>query len=112
MTVRVFDQVNRMGVRSTVTLDPDHKRPLIGMAQDCAPILEQNRREQNEWQRAHQNNPIRARKIASIPWVVWQQFQQIGVVEGMRVVDEAGFLALLSDPDLRALRCDNGGRLA
>ena len=110
--MRIFDQISAIGVRSTVTLDPSvHRRPIIGTAQDCAPILEQNRREANAWERAHQNNPIRARKVASIPFVVWQQLQQLGIVKGFRVLDEPAFLALLSDPDLRGLRCDNGARL-
>lgn len=110
MTETLFDQVGRTGVRSTVLLD-EGGRPLIRSSQDCAPILDQNRREANDWQPHYQRNPIGARKIASIPFVVWQQLQQCGVVKGTRVVDEPAFLALLSDPDLRALRCDNGRRL-
>jgi hypothetical protein len=107
----LFDQVGRAGVRSTVLLD-ELGRPLIRSSQPCTEILAQNRREANAYEPSHQANPIRARKIASIPFVVWQQLQQIGVVKGTRVVDERAFLALLSDPDLRALRCDNGRRLA
>jgi hypothetical protein len=107
----LFDQVGRSGVHSTVYTDADHKTPIIRGHQDCAPILEQNRREANGFERRFQRNPIGARKIASIPFVVWQQLEQIGVVKGTRVLDEQAFLALLSDPDLRALRCDNGARL-
>ena len=76
MTVRIFDQVNRLGVRSTVTLDPDHKMPIIGMQQDCMPIIEQNKREANEWQPSFQRNALGLRKIATIPLVVLEQMRQ------------------------------------
>lgn len=110
MTV-LFDQVGRMGVRSTVLVD-ETGRPLIRTAQACAPILEQNKREANAYEPRMQRNPIRARKVASIPFVVWAQLEQIGIVKGTRVIDEPAFLAFLSDRDLRALRTDNGRRLA
>jgi hypothetical protein len=106
-----FDQVSRYGVRSSLFNDADHRTPIIRTEQNCAPILDQNRREANAWQPSYQRNPIGARKIASIPFVVWAQLEKVGIVKGTRVLDERAFLAFLSDPDLRALRTDNGRRL-
>jgi len=107
----LFDQVSAAGVRSTVYRDQDHKTPLIRTAQDCTPILEQNKREAIDWQPAFQRNAIGARKIASIPFVVWQQLQRRGIVKGAKIIDEPRFLQFLCERDHRLLRTDNGARL-
>lgn len=115
----LFDEVSQAGVHSTVFTDPDWRVPIIRTKQDCAPILEANKQQQRDYQPRAQHNQIGLRKIASIPFVVWQQLAAIGVVTGsplegkggLRIVDEKAFLALLSDPDLRWLRTDNGARL-
>jgi len=111
VTEILYDQVGRHGMRSTVLLD-EGGRPLIRSSQNVAGILEQNKREAIDWQPTFQRNAIRARKVASLPFVVWQQLQAAGVVKGTRVVDEKAFLQFLSDRDVRSLRTDNGGRLA
>lgn len=108
----LFDQVARSGVHTTVRTDPDHRTPIIRSTQDCTTIVDDNRREANAWERPMQRNAMGLRKVASIPFVVWQQLEQIGIVKGAKVLDEKALLALLSDPDLRGLRCDNGARLA
>lgn len=111
MTV-LFDQVARNGVHSSVYTDADHRTPIIRASQNCAAIVADNRRAAAAYQREMDRNKLGLRKIASIPFVVWKQLEQIGIVKGAKVIDEKAFLALLSDPDLRGLRCDNGARLA
>lgn len=111
MTV-LYHHASTGGVQTTVYTDPDHRTPILRHQQDTRPILEDNKRWANAYERAWQDNPIRARRVASIPFVVWQQLERMGVVSGMRVIDERRFLRLLSDPELRFLRTDNGGRLA
>jgi hypothetical protein len=110
VTETLYDQVGRYGVRSSVLVD-EGGRPLIRHSQDTTAILEANKREAIDWQPTFQQNAIRARKVASIPFVVWQQLQARGIVKGVRIVDEPKFLAFLSDRDHRLLRTDNGGRL-
>jgi hypothetical protein len=110
VTEVLFDQVGRSGMRSTVLLD-ETGRPLIRSSQPVAAILEQNKREANAWQPEFQRNAIRARKVASIPFVVYKQLEAAGIVKGTRILDEKAFLAFLSDRDHRLLRTDNGGRL-
>jgi hypothetical protein len=109
----LLDQVNRGGLRSTLFTDPDHKTPIIRTYQDCTAILEENRRLQRAYDaRAQHRNAIGARRVASIPLVVWAQLERIGIVKGTRILDEQALFKLLSDPELRGLRTDNGKPLA
>lgn len=113
MAVIWLDEVNHIGVRSTVLSDADWPTAVIRRSQDCRPILEANRRERNEFAPRSQHNAIGARKIASIPVVLLDYFKAWGIVDKRgRVIDERAFLRALSDPDLAALRTDNGRRLA
>ena len=111
MTV-LLDQVSRSGVRTTLFKPPGERRRMLRMSQDCAPILEDNRQAARAYQPQMQHNRIGARRIASIPFVVWAQLEQLGIVKGTRIIDERALFKLLSDPELRFLRTDNGKRLA
>jgi hypothetical protein len=114
MSVLWLDEMNHLGVRSTLLSDADWgPNAVIRREQDCRDILAQNRREANAFQPAMQRNAMGARKIASIPLVLMDWFKRWGIVDKRgRVVDERAFLRALSDPDLRYLRTDNGRRLA
>jgi hypothetical protein len=114
MSVLWLDEMNHLGVRSTLLSDADWgPNAVIRREQDCRAILEQNRREANAFQPEMQRNAIGARKIASIPLVLMDWFKRWGIVDKRgRVVDERAFLRALSDPELRYLRTDNGRRLA
>jgi hypothetical protein len=115
----LLDDVSWAGVRSTLFTDPDWRCPIIRTQQDCAPIVEANKQQQRDYNPRAQHNAMGLRKVASIPPVVWQQLAAIGIVSGspldgkggLQVLDEKAFLALLSDPDFRWLRTDNGARL-
>jgi hypothetical protein len=109
-----LDEMNHLGVRSTLLSDADWgPNAVIRREQDCRAILAQNRREANAFRPAMQANALGARKIASIPVVLMDWFKRWGIVDRRgRVVDERAFLRALSDPDLRYLRTDNGRRLA
>jgi hypothetical protein len=114
MSVIWLDEMNHLGVRSTLLSDADWgPNAVIRREQDCRAILEQNRREANAYEARFQRNAIGARKIASIPIVLMDWFKRWGIVDKRgRVVDERAFLRALSDPELRHLRTDNGRPLA
>lgn len=117
MTTELLDQWSASGVRSTVIRDPDYRTPIIRTQQNVVPILEANKRDALAWEPRFQNNPMRLRRVASIPFVIMQHLVRIGVAErgyhgGYRIRDHKAFLRFLSDPDNRALRTDDGGRLA
>ena len=80
------------------------------------PILEANKLAQLAYEPRFQANPMRLRRVASIPFVVMQSLQRLGIVErgpaGYRIRDHKEFLRFLSDPENRHLRTDNGKRLA
>jgi hypothetical protein len=116
MSTVILDS-ERSGIRSTVLVDQDHKRPVIRTHQDTAPILEANKRIASDYDPTWQNNRMRLRRVASVPVVIMQQLAKSGIVEmrrsgGYRVIDERAFLRLLSDPEFRWLRTDDGRRLA
>jgi hypothetical protein len=100
------------GLRTTLFRDQDYRTPIIKHEQDTRPFVEENRRWANAYDPSWDDNAIGARRVASIPFVIWAQFERMGVVKGTRVLDEHRFLRLLSDPELRFLRTDNGRRLA
>lgn len=103
-------------MRSTLIRDPDYRSPLIRTYQDVTPILEANRQDQIAYEPRFQANPMRLRRVASIPFVVMIALERMGIVErgraGFRIRDHQAFMRFLSDPDNRALRTDSGKRLA
>jgi hypothetical protein len=101
------------GIRTEIARDPETGVPIIRRSQDVAGVLDQNAREAADFDAARvARNPGGFRHVARIPMVVFAQLRAAGIVEGMQVVDEKRFLQFLSDPDVRKLRTDNGGRLA
>lgn len=113
MSRTFFDEVTRAGVRSRVLLDQD-RGLVVRTDQDTAAILEANQADALAYDVRHERRSGGYRKVASIPFVVWQQLARLGIVQlrPLRVLDEKAFLAVLSDPALRKLRTDNGRRLA
>jgi hypothetical protein len=116
MTKPLLDAWSAAGVRSTLIQDQDYRTPIIRTYQDVTPIIEANKRDQLRYEPGFQNNPMRLRRVASLPFVVMQHLVRIGIAEmgkdGYRIRDHKEFLRFLSDPDNRALRTDDGGRLA
>ena len=106
----LFDQLDRTGVHTS--LFHDEGRLVLRTHQPVAGILEENRQAALAYDPAPERRSGGFRRVAQIPFVVWQQLEQLGIVQGMRVVDERAFLRMLSDPELRFLRTDNGRRLA
>lgn len=106
------------GVSSLVFTDSDYRRShIIQTTQDVRPILEANKQAQSGFDRRHDQNPIGARKIASIPLVIVLELARRGIIRfgragSYRVLDERAFLRFLSEPEHRWLRTDNGARLA
>jgi hypothetical protein len=99
--------------RTVIERDAQTGVPLIRQVQDTRPILDQNQRDASAFDRARvARNPGGFRHIARIPLVVLAQLRQLGIVEGMTVVDEKRFLQFLSDSQVRKLRTDDGARLA
>jgi hypothetical protein len=99
--------------RTRVTVDPMSGLPLIITEQDVRPILEANKRQANDWDRnLARRTPGGWRKIAELPAVVVMQLNQMGIMRGTAVLDERRLLRILSDPENRYLRTDNGARLA
>lgn len=102
-------------MRSTLIRDTDYRTPIIRTYQDVTPIIEANKHDQLAYESRFQNNPMRLRRVASIPFVVMQYLTRIGIIErgrgGYRVRDQKAFMRFLSDPDNRHLRTDNGRRL-
>lgn len=95
-------------LRSAVLRDDDGTLRLRE-TQDVTEILDQNGRDASNYDRARERRaPGGFRHIARIPIVVMAQLRAAGVVEGLRVVDEARFMQFLNDPDVRKLRTDNG----
>lgn len=98
--------------RTEIWRDTETGLPIIRRAQEIRPILDANARDAGDFDRARiARNPMGARHVARIPFVVWGQLREAGIVQGNTVVDVKRFLAFLSDPDVRKLRCDNGARL-
>lgn len=106
------------GIETTVLRDADHPgATIIRQHQDTAPILAANRAQARLVDAHARPNAMRLRHIASVPFVVIEQWCQRGWMErtragGFRVIDEQRLLRELSDPDNRWLRVDNGRRLA
>jgi hypothetical protein len=102
---------------TTVFRDPDYKGTIIRHYQNTRPILEANREQARMVDPHTKPNAMRLRHVASVPFVVIEQWCQQGWMErtrtgGFRVIDEQRLLRELSDPDNRWLRVDNGKRLA
>lgn len=113
MSRTFFDETTRAGVRSRVLLDTD-RGLIVRTDQDTSAIIEANKADALAYDPRHERRSGGYRKVARIPFVVWQQLARTGIVQlrPLRVLDEKAFLAFLSDPDLRSLRTDNGRRLA
>lgn len=99
--------------RTRVIADSDTGLPLIVTEQDVRPILEANRRLQAQFDKAQtRRSRGRWRRVAELPMVVVLQLNQLGIMRGFHVLDERAFRRVLSDPDNRHLRTDDGRRLA
>lgn len=115
MTAIRYEEIGRLGVSSALIQEAGERGLLLRHRQDVTPILESNRQEQSNynprWQHA---NRAGIRKVASIPFVVWQKFAEWGIVSlhPFKVLDERRLLRILSDPEMRWLRTDNAARLA
>jgi hypothetical protein len=97
--------------QSRLWRDDETGVPVIKHAQNVTPILEANRRQANDY--VPRANRLGLRHIARIPNVVVVQLQQRGMLDFKgRIADERALWRFLSDPDNRALRVDNGRRLA
>lgn len=104
-------------MRSTLIRDSDYRSPIIRTYQDVTPILEANRQDQINYEPRFQANPMRLRRVASIPFVVMAALRRMGIVArgpdgALCIRDHKAFMRFLSDPDNRALRTDSGKRLA
>jgi len=110
-----YEEVGRLGVSSALLQEAGERGLVLRHRQDVLPILEANKREQADYNpRLQHTNRGGFRKVASIPLVVWQRFAEWGIVtlRPFKVIDERRLLRILSDPELRWLRTDNGARLS
>ena len=112
MTETVFQQTGRLGVTSSLIRQAGDDGLTFKHAQDVGPLLEQNKREALVYDPAPERRSGGWRKIASIDFTTMLKLERAGIVHRGRVLDERAFLRFLSDPDNRALRTDNGKRLA
>ena len=112
MTETIFQQVGGLGVTSSLIRQAGDDGLVFKHQQDCAPILEQNKREALAYDPAPERRSGGWRKIASIPYPVMLRLEAAGIVYRGKVLDEKAFFRFLSDPDVRGLRTDNGARLA
>ena len=117
MTTEILQVAGVTGVEATVFRDPDHKGRIIRHFQDTRPILAANRQQARDLDPHAKPNAMRMRHVASVPFVVIEQWCQQGWMErtragGFKVLDERRLLRELSDPDNRFLRVDDGRRLA
>ena len=114
MSTPLYQRQNRRTrTRTVIERDAETGLPLIRQTQDTRAILDANARDAGAFDRARvARNPGGFRHVARIPLVVLAQLRQLGIVEGMSVVDERRFLQFLSDSQVRKLRTDDGARLA
>lgn len=114
MSTPLYQRDNRRArIRTVVERDAESGLPVIRQTQDTRPITDANARDAGAFDRARvARNPGGFRHVARIPLVVLAQLRQLGIVEGMSVVDERRFLQFLSDSQVRKLRTDDGARLA
>lgn len=92
--------------RSTeLVIDGETGLPLIVHTQDLRPILEANKRASNDFDRLAPN-PHGMTRVASIPMVIWRQWQALGITKDERLLN-----AELDKPENRFLRTDGGRQL-
>ena len=106
----MFDTVSEHGIRTQIVWEDG--LPLIRRIQDVRPILAQNARERSAFDpTAHRRNPARFRPFMRLPWIVIQQLQQMGIMQGTQVIDEKRFRAFCNDSSVRHLRTDDGAQI-
>lgn len=108
----LYDNISPLALtRATVFRDSETGRPVIRHHQDVVPILDQNKRDANNFAPGPREMGIR--HIARIPNVVVVQMMHLGLLDYRgKVADEKALLQFLSQPENRYLRTDNGRRLA
>lgn len=102
----IFETWNEVTRRSTeLVIDGETGLPLIVHTQDTKPIIEANKRASNNFDR-YAPNPHGMTRVASIPLVIWRQWQALGITR-----DEKLLNAELNKPENRFLRTDGGRSL-
>lgn len=102
----VWESWNPVTQRSTeLVIDGETGLPLIVHTQNTQPIIEANKRASNNYDR-YAPNPHGMTRVASIPMVIWRQWQALGITK-----DEKLLNAELDKPENQFLRTDGGRRL-
>lgn len=101
------DQVNRHGIRTEIRWEDGV--PVIRRKQDVRALLAQNARERQLFDpAAARRNPARMRQAYRLPWIVVQQLEAMGIMQGTQVIDEKRFRQIINSNEFRNLRVDDG----
>jgi hypothetical protein len=102
----ILDTWNPVTRRSTeLVIDGETGATFVVHTQDTKPIIEANKRASNNFD-PYAPNPHGMTRVASIPMVIWRQWQALGITKDERLLN-----AELDKPENRFLRTDGGRRL-
>ena len=102
----IFETWNEVTRRSTeLIVEEETGKTFIVHAQDTKPILDANKRASNNFDPSAPN-PHGMTRIASVPMVIWRQWQALGITQDERLLN-----AELDKPENKFLRTDGGRRL-
>ena len=96
-------------IKTTFKYDHSEDKAILNSVQDVAPILELNKKEQNnDSMYGIGENAAGMRKVASIPLVVIEKWKQELGVDIMNKNDWPKIRQLLNDPENRFFRTNEG----
>lgn len=103
------DRTINDGVTSTSFID-NGDNLIVKKSQDISHLIEYNKSQYNqsdERQRWDGNNAY-GNKVASIPLVVFNELDKLGITRGFSIIDHKRFKEFLNNPDNRVFRTRTG----